>query len=404
MWLLYILFSLIYVNQGFYSLPGLSTFYLMKEGWGLTVTKMSIIGSILTLPWIIKPLYGFISDTFPIFGHRRKPYLLISYLVICLTGIYIYIMGLTFISYVIIGLLIGIMFASSDVLCDAIMVENGQKYNLTGKFQSIQWGSIEIAAILTGVLGGLIAKYLNYQYAYLFTVPLPLITFLFLLKYYKEERVTKVNTNTFKAIQGAVKNKQLWLGIIFLFLLYFSPSFGIALMFKMVDTLKFDKIFLGILSSTGAIFGILGTVIYFLICKKFKIKKLLFYSTLVAGLTTFAYLYFPNKSIALIYTSIFGITGMLCHLTILDFCARVTPKEIEGTVFALIMSVLNLGSMGSNLLGGYLYSLIGLQWLIVISGITTLLCLPLLRFIHLGNLKNGYNAQLTQPGGSPGNL
>lgn len=27
--------------------------------------------------WIIKPLYGFISDGFPIGGQRRKPYLYI---------------------------------------------------------------------------------------------------------------------------------------------------------------------------------------------------------------------------------------------------------------------------------------------------------------------------------------
>lgn len=27
------------------------------------------------LPWVIKPIYGFISDTVPIFGMRRRPYL-----------------------------------------------------------------------------------------------------------------------------------------------------------------------------------------------------------------------------------------------------------------------------------------------------------------------------------------
>lgn len=28
------------------------------------------------LPWVVKPLYGFISDTVPIFGMRRRPYLI----------------------------------------------------------------------------------------------------------------------------------------------------------------------------------------------------------------------------------------------------------------------------------------------------------------------------------------
>ena len=27
------------------------------------------------LPWVVKPMYGFVSDTVPIFGRRRQPYL-----------------------------------------------------------------------------------------------------------------------------------------------------------------------------------------------------------------------------------------------------------------------------------------------------------------------------------------
>ncbi len=27
------------------------------------------------LPWVIKPIYGFITDTVPVFGMRRRPYL-----------------------------------------------------------------------------------------------------------------------------------------------------------------------------------------------------------------------------------------------------------------------------------------------------------------------------------------
>ena len=31
-----------------------------------------------TLPWVIKPVYGFLTDGLPIFGLRRKPYLVIG--------------------------------------------------------------------------------------------------------------------------------------------------------------------------------------------------------------------------------------------------------------------------------------------------------------------------------------
>ena len=39
---------------------------------------MAFLTSFAAFPWVVKPLYGFLSDTVPIFGYRRR-----SYLVIC---------------------------------------------------------------------------------------------------------------------------------------------------------------------------------------------------------------------------------------------------------------------------------------------------------------------------------
>lgn len=33
--------------------------------------------AIAHIPWMIKPIYGFVTDTFPIYGLRRQPYLVI---------------------------------------------------------------------------------------------------------------------------------------------------------------------------------------------------------------------------------------------------------------------------------------------------------------------------------------
>jgi hypothetical protein len=39
---------------------------------------VAFLTSFAAFPWVVKPLYGFLSDTVPIFGYRRR-----SYLVIC---------------------------------------------------------------------------------------------------------------------------------------------------------------------------------------------------------------------------------------------------------------------------------------------------------------------------------
>ena len=51
--------------------------YLYKDDLKLQPYEVAKINSFVYIPWIIKPVYGFISDSFPIYGYRRKPYLFI---------------------------------------------------------------------------------------------------------------------------------------------------------------------------------------------------------------------------------------------------------------------------------------------------------------------------------------
>ncbi|KAI3982372.1 hypothetical protein MKX01_041210, partial [Papaver californicum] len=38
----------------------------------------AVVTGVSVLSWLIKPLYGFISDSVPLFGYRRRSYLVLS--------------------------------------------------------------------------------------------------------------------------------------------------------------------------------------------------------------------------------------------------------------------------------------------------------------------------------------
>ena len=385
----YMLFALVYFGQGVYHLPAQSVELWLMNVMNLGVEKIAYIMAFATIPWTIKPIYGIISDTFPIFGYRRKSYLIINYTLIILAGLYITLFGLTIPSLLIINVLCAVAFAMNDVCCDSIMVEKGQELNMTGIFQSVQWGSISVASLIVGLSGGLIAQYLNYRYANFFVALITMGILGFIIKTYKEKKRTeKINKKSFTGIKKALKNKQFWLAMVFLFCLWFSPSFGIALRFKMRNVLKFNEIFIGLLSTTGAGFGLLGAIIYAKICKKVNLKKLLTWSVIFSGITTFAFLYYPNWQIALLYAVVFGIFGMISHLVVMDYSAQITPKEAEGFAFASICSILNLGGMLSGVVGGFLYPRIGMNWLIIISGLFTLFCLFFIPYLKIQTTEN----------------
>jgi predicted MFS family arabinose efflux permease len=55
----------------------------------------------------------------------------------------------------------------------------------------------------------------------------------------------------------------------------------------------------------------------------------------------------------------------------LMLAAKICPKHVEGTVFALLMSVSNAGGQVGNMLGGYLYEQLGYAWLVILSAAFT---------------------------------
>jgi len=46
--------------------------YYLKEVHGWTAFQVTAFLTVFNLPWIIKPVYGLISDFLPLFGYRRK--------------------------------------------------------------------------------------------------------------------------------------------------------------------------------------------------------------------------------------------------------------------------------------------------------------------------------------------
>lgn len=39
--------------------------------------QVAVLVGLAGLPWVVKPLYGFLSDSVPLFGYRRRSYLIL---------------------------------------------------------------------------------------------------------------------------------------------------------------------------------------------------------------------------------------------------------------------------------------------------------------------------------------
>lgn len=385
-----LLFAWVYFAQGMWALPDLSLTFLLKENFRFSPADVATFFTIATIPWYIKPLYGLISDFLPIWGYRRKSYFILATLVAVLAGLSLggSAMG-TYQLTLALFTLMALGFAFADVLADALMVENGQALGITGSLQAVQWGSIMLAMVVVGVAGGYLAQHTPLNIAFRLTTIFPAVTFLLVFWAVRETprgSDPEVFRRTWQSVRKGIASKRLWVVAGFIFFWNFSPSFGPAIIYYMTDTLGFSKVFIGALDSVGAASGIVGAMLYFLYSKSFPLRTIIIWSIGFGVIGTLAYLGLVGQASAVAIYLVFGSVSLIAQLAFLDLAARACPKEAEGTFFALLMSVFNLGMKGSAIVGGWLYTTVGYSGLVLISAAFTTaawLLVPLVKMDEL---------------------
>ncbi len=376
-------------------LPTLPITFLLKDDFGLNAAETASFFSITVIPWLIKPVYGLISDFLPLFGQRRRSYFLIFSGVAAAMGLTLSLMGsYTYWSVASFFTLMGFGLAFTDVLTDALMVENGQRLGLTGPFQAVQWAAISFASILVGIGGGWLAEQKNLSLTFLIATIFPIITLAMAIFLIREPHVQggRQFRERWMAIRGAIGSRTLWIVAGFIFFYNFSPSFGPALVYYSSDTLGFSKFFLGTLDSILYASGIVGTAIYFVYSKSISFKSLIHFAIVAGVLATLAYLGYRDQVSAVVLSLLFGAVGMFIQLTFLDLAARACPKQAEATFFAFLTSIYNGAVQVSQITGGWLYDQVGFTRLILISAGFTAMCwllVPLLRLDQLQSVPSG---------------
>ncbi len=374
---IFALSSAVYFTQGIEGLPSQGLLYYFKETLAYPAQKIMFIESLITLAWLVKPVIGYAIDNFL----NKKKWIFLS--LILDIGLVLF---LGVFQFPIFLLAIFLIINSSnaavrDVAVDGIMCIEGKKSDITGKIQSIQWISISVAGLLTGIGGGVIAQKWNYKTAFFWLIPAYFIVGLIAHFYREEEKVEKENLHTLIShLKVLLIDKKLLLAGLFIFLYKYSPSFGAPLFFIQRDTFKWSKIWIGALASISTVFGIIGSLLYYKVSQKIQIKKWLYFSVFIGAVTTLSYLYYTPVT-AVIYDILYSLAGMFIFLIIMDFMARSTLKGFEAASFALLCSISNLASTASNFSGAILLPVTGLKWLIILSSLTSFLCLPLINKI-----------------------
>ncbi len=372
-------------NLGYY-LAELPIQFVLKEELHLSADVLAGSMAMAHFTNYIKPLAGVLTDGIPFFGTRRRHYLLLG-LTVC--GILWFALGFvprTYRTFLFTYAFMYIFVVLISTVLGGVMAEGGARFNATGRLSAQRISIFRIAMVAGGVLGGILAKM---QFLVTTSIVAGLHLLLVPLFYFRlrEKPAPPREHSAAEAVRDQfariLKARTLWVAAGLVCLVVAAPGFNTPLLYYQRDTLGFDKDFIGLLKSIGALFGFIAAGLYGLVCRRVNLRKLLAWSIVVHATGTLVYLAYRTPATALSITALEGLCQTLALMPLYDLAIRATPRGSEAMGYSVMMSVWNLTNAAADYLGSWLFSKYGITFrqLIWLNSGTTALVLFAVPFL-----------------------
>lgn len=389
--------SMVYFVQGILGLSRLAISFFFKDELHIDPAQVAVLTGLSGIPWMIKPLYGFISDSIPMFGYRRR-----SYLVLCgLMGTVAWTTLATGVhdskGAVACMLLASLSTAFSDVVVDSIVVERarGHPQAVSGSLQSLCWMSSAVGGITSAYFSGSFVQDYGTRFVFGLTALFPLVVSASALLIDEKPVARRAGVHVGsgsdggglvaagppppqlfaqmlsqgQALWGAVRRRDILLPTIFVFLWQATPSADSAMFYFQTNQLGFTPEFLGRVRLVSSMAQLGGVALYNSVLKKVPLRTMLWWAmllgtalgssqlVLVSGLNKVWGL--DDKLFVLGDSVLLTVLGQVSFMPILVLAARLCPPGVEATLFATLMSILNSGAFVGGALGAGLTSMYG---------------------------------------------
>ncbi|XP_062116210.1 probable folate-biopterin transporter 6 [Humulus lupulus] len=364
-------------NQGFSgSFFKVVSDYYWKDVQKIQPSVVQLYTGLYSIPWIMKPIWGLMTDVFPVKGYRRRPYFILAGVVGTISAAMVALGG-KLSAAVALSCLIGLSaaVAIADVTIDACIARNSIEIrSLASDLQSLCGFSSSAGALIGYSTSGFFVHHLGPQVSLgILAIPPALLVFLgFIIYEHRTTTRSEENKSTEKlglALRGmykTIKFPQVWKPSLYMFLslaLSFSTHEGHFYWYTDPKAgPAFSQEFVGIIYAIGALASMVGVLIYHKNLKDYPFRSILFMAQLLYSVCGMLDLMFilrwnlafgiPDYLFVVMEECVSRIVSRIRWMPMIVLSSRLCPLGIEGTFFALLMCIDSLGSLTSKWGGG----------------------------------------------------
>jgi BT1 family len=334
------------------------------------------------LAWYLKPFAGILTDAFPLFGSRRKSYILVSATLAALSWLVLIVTPHKYRDLLLVVIVINTFMMVTSTVVGGYMVETAQANSGSGRLTALRQFVQQACWIVNGPAAGYLASIAFGWTAVacggvmFLLVP---VTLLFLREQRHRSDPRHLLENARGQLVKIATARTMWGAAGLMALFYIAPGFATALFYKQQNELHLDTQAQGFLQLIAGVFGVLAAIGYGILCRRLNLRILLVGCMVFATATNLGYLLYSSAGRAQAIEGLNGFGYTLAELALMDLAVRATPAGSEGLGFSLMVSVRNLALFGTDWFGSHLLDEYHFSFdsLVLANSLTTLIAVPL---------------------------
>uniref|UniRef100_A0ACD5ZU03 Uncharacterized protein n=1 Tax=Avena sativa TaxID=4498 RepID=A0ACD5ZU03_AVESA len=355
--------------------------YYWKDVQKVQPSAAQVYHGVTSIPWMVKPLWGLLTDVLPVAGYRRRPYFVLAGIMGVIAMLIVSLHSKLHVMFALLALMSGsASVAIADVTIDACVAENSLIYpHLAADMISLNGFCSSVGGLIGFSISGFLVHAIGSQGALgMLTIPSALVILAGMLL--KEVHIPNFQYGQahkkFSEASGkmlmTLKCPEVWRPC---FYMYMSLALSVEIQEGMFYWYtnpsagpSFSEGFIGFIFAIGSVGSLVGVILYQNILKDYSFRSLLFSSQLLLSLSGMLDLILvlrlnlklgiPDYYFAVIDEGVSKMINRLKWMPLLVLSSKLCPPGIEGTFFALLMSIDNIGVMTGSWFGGLLLHLL----------------------------------------------